>query len=263
MTTAFTDRTELRTKAYADERPLETRRAIYEYRRPRLDLVGEVVHRLREIPAGVVADVGCGSGAYTKALRERRSDLTVLAVDLSAGMVGHVGGPGLVADAMLLPLADDSCTAVLALHMLYHVPDPAAAVAEYGRVLRPDGTCLIMGNGPEDKIEFGHLWARANRDVSGSDDGGLFGSDILRFGDMDALAREVFPTVERVEYFARTVVPDPAPVIAFIDSTRHLNGHPEFDAVRDRAAEIVTETVEREGAFTFTNHLGMIRALPC
>lgn len=263
MTTAFTDRRELQTKAYADERPLETRRAIYEYRRPPLDLVGEVVHRLREIPAGVVADVGCGSGAYTKALRERRSDLTVLAVDLSPGMVGHTGGPGFVADATVLPLADDSCTGVLALHMLYHVPDPAAAVAELGRVLRPDGSCLLMGNGPEDKIEFHHLWARANRDVTGRDDGDIFGAAILRFGDMDALAREVFPTVERVEYFGRTVVPDPAPVIAFIDSTRHLNDSPDFDAVLDRAAAIVTETVAREGAFTFTNHTGMIRALPC
>ncbi|GIG64779.1 class I SAM-dependent methyltransferase [Phytomonospora endophytica] len=264
MTTAYTDRTKLRTGAYADERPLETRRAIYEYRRPRLDLVGEVVHRLRDIPAGVVADVGCGSGAYTKALRERRSDLTVLAVDFSPGMVGHAGGPGFVADAMALPLAEDSCSAVLALHMLYHVPDPAAAVAEFGRVLRPDGSCLIIGNGADDKIEFIRLWRQALRDVLGGDpEGDIFGSSILRFGDMDALAREVFPSVERVEYFGGTIVPDPAPVIAFIDSTRHLNDHPEFDAVRDRAAEIVTETVAREGAFTFTNHLGVIRGLPC
>lgn len=264
MTTSFTDRRELQTRAYADERPLETRRAIYRYRRPQLDLVGEVVHRLREIPAGVVADVGCGSGAYTKALRAQRADLTVVAVDLSPGMVGHTGGPGFVADAMALPLTDDSCAAVLALHMLYHVPDPAAAVAEYARVLRPEGSCLILGNGPDDKIEFDHLWARAHRDVTGREsEDAIFGPSILRFGDMDALAREAFPTVERVEYFGRTVVPDPEPVVAFIDSTRHLNNNPAFDAVRDRAAEIVAETVAREGAFTFTNHTGMIRALPC
>lgn len=263
MTTAFTDRRELQTKAYADERPLETRRAIYEYRRPRLDLVGEVVHRLRDIPAGVVADVGCGSGAYSKALRAARPDLTVLAVDLSPGMIAHTGPPGFVADAMSLPLADDSCSGVLALHMLYHVPDPAVAVAEYARVLKDDGSCLIIGNGPDDKVEFGHVWSRASRDVHGRDGDDIFGSSILRFGDMHALAREAFPVVERVEYFGTTAVPDPAPVIAFIDSTRHLNGGPDFDAVRDRAAEIVTETVEREGAFTFTNHIGVIRALPC
>jgi len=263
MTTAFTDRTALQTEAYADERPLETRRAIYEYRRPRLDLVGEVVHRLRDIPAGVVADVGCGSGAYSRALREARPDLTVLAVDLSPGMIAHTGPPGLVADAMALPLADDSCSAVLALHMLYHVPDPAAAVAEYARVLKSNGSCLIIGNGPEDKVEFNQVWARASRDVTGQDGDGIFGPSILRFGDMDALARNAFPVVERVEYFGTTTVPDPAPVIAFIDSTRHLSGSPTFDAVRDRAAEIVTETVAREGSFTFTNHIGVIRALPC
>ncbi|MEV0644376.1 class I SAM-dependent methyltransferase [Phytomonospora sp. NPDC050363] len=263
MTTAFTDRTALSTAAYVDERPLETRRAIYDYRRPRLDLVGEVVHRLRDIPAGVVADVGCGSGAYTKALRAARADLDVLAVDLSSGMVGVAGQPGFVADAMTLPLADDSCSAVLALHMLYHVPDPAAAVAEYGRVLRADGSCLIIGNGPGDKVEFNEVWSRATREVTGRDEVGIFGPHILHFGGMEKLAGEVFPTVERIEYFGRTVVPDPGPVIAFIDSTRHLNSAPAFDAVRDRAAEIVTDIVAREGAFTFSNHLGMIRAMPC
>lgn len=260
MTTAFTDRTALQTKAYADDRPLETRRAIYEYRQPPLDLVGEVVHRLREVPTGVLADVGTGSGAYAKALRAARPDLKVLAIDLSPGMVGVAGQPGFVADAMQLPLPDESCAGVIALHMLYHVPDPAAAVAECGRILRTDGSCLLMGNGLTDKQEFGDLWKQATLDVTGVADTKQFGFGVLRFMDMDALARDVFPVVERTEYFGSTVVPDPAPVIAFIDSIRHLNANPEFDACRDRAAEIITETVEREGAFTFTNHTGMIRA---
>lgn len=262
-TAAFTDRVALQTVAYADERKLETRRAIYDHRRPPLDLVGEVVHRLGPVPTGVVADVGTGSGAYAKALRAARPDLTVLAIDLSPGMVAAAGQPGLVADAMRLPLPDASCVGVLALHMLYHVPDPAAAVAEYARVLRTDGSCVIAGNGPDDKHEFTTLWKRATLEVTGTADHRALGAGVLPFTEMDALARDAFPVVERVEYFGQTVVPDAEPVIAFLGSVQNWTGNEEFSACLERAGEIVRETVAREGAFTFTNHLGVIRARQC
>ncbi|GLZ79000.1 hypothetical protein Afil01_38070 [Actinorhabdospora filicis] len=263
MTTAspaHTDREALRTKAYRDERPLETRRAIYDHRRPRLDLVGEVVHRLRDVPGGVLADVGCGSGAYSKALRAARPDLTVIAADLSAGMVSVAGAPGVVTDATHLPLATRSCSAVLALHMLYHVPDPRAAVAEFARVVREDGSVLIMGNREGDKHELDELWDRAAMDVLGHPAGGMVGGH-LSAEEMGELAREAFPVVESVSYRARTVVPEAAPVIAFFDSTRALSGlGGNFDAVLARASALIQERVATEGAFAFTNHTGMYRA---
>lgn len=259
-TPAHTDREALRTRAYADERPLETRRAIYDYRRPKLDLVGEVVHRLRDVPGGVLADVGCGSGAYTRALRAARPDLTVIAADLSAGMVSVAGAPGMVTDAMRLPLLDRSCSAVLALHMLYHVPDPRAAVTEFARVVREDGSVLIIGNAVDDKHELDELWDRAAQDVLGRPAGGLVGGH-MRAEEMGALAHEVFPVVESVAYRARTVVPEAAPVVAFFDSTRALSSLGEdFDPVLARAAELIEARVAAEGAFTFTNHTGMFRA---
>ena len=43
----------------------------------------------------------------------------------------------LVGDASRLPLPDDSAGAALALHMLYHLPDPADGLRELARITRP------------------------------------------------------------------------------------------------------------------------------
>ena len=54
-----------------------------------------------------------------------------------------------VFDAQELPFPDDAFDVVVANHMLYHVPEPARAAAEIGRVLRPDGLLLAATNGPD------------------------------------------------------------------------------------------------------------------
>jgi SAM-dependent methyltransferase len=51
-------------------------------------------------------------------------------------------------DAQELPFSDGSFDVVVANHMLYHVPDPSRAVAEFARVLRPRGVLMAATNGP-------------------------------------------------------------------------------------------------------------------
>src|SRR5882762_214127 len=82
-------------------------------------------------------------------------DLTLS--DLSPGMVreavercqalpfGSVRGRE--ADATALPCDDNSFDAVIAMHMLYHLKDPAKAIAEMYRVLKPDGFLAVTTNG--------------------------------------------------------------------------------------------------------------------
>ncbi len=50
------------------------------------------------------------------------------------------------ADAQQLPLGEDTVDVALAMHMLYHVPDRPAAVAELRRITRPGGTVLASTN---------------------------------------------------------------------------------------------------------------------
>lgn len=49
------------------------------------------------------------------------------------------------ADARL-PLGDGGVDVVLAMHMLYHVPDVPAPVAELRRIVKPGGTLLASTN---------------------------------------------------------------------------------------------------------------------
>lgn len=74
----------------------------------------------------------------------------VLATDRSPAMVGATAQRGVraeVADADRLPYADASFDAVVAMWMLYHVPDLDRTLAEARRVLRPGGVLIAVTNG--------------------------------------------------------------------------------------------------------------------
>lgn len=142
---------------YRDDRNLRARQRLWEQQVPRFDLTGWVLG-LSEVAAGQrVLDLGCGNGIYLRALRERGID--AVGCDLSPGMLRAVGPhPRLVnADAQHLPFCEGSFDVALAPHMLYHVPDRAAAAHEMRRVLREGGVAVAVTNGP------GHL--RALREI--------------------------------------------------------------------------------------------------
>lgn len=122
-----------------------------------------LVERLPRPEAGErpvsVLDVGCGSGASTRALLDAWSGqagtpglLTVRGVDASQGMVLQarakpwpMGVELLVADAVehLESLPDASVDGVLAAYLLRNVPDRDRLVREVARVLRPGGAVAI------------------------------------------------------------------------------------------------------------------------
>jgi len=106
-----------------------------------------------DIPAGGVAlDVGSGPGNVTASLaRAAGPDGLALGVDISEPMLARAvrneAGPqvGFIrADAQRLPLRDDTVDAVVSTAVLQLVPNPAAALAEIARVLRPGGRLAIM-----------------------------------------------------------------------------------------------------------------------
>ncbi len=95
---------------------------------------------------GRLLDVGCGSGWSSRLLREKSFD--VCGVDLTNDALEVAGGPGLefaVGDAMSLPFASGSFDVVCAYQTLEHVPDPARALAEFDRILRPGGAVCVVG----------------------------------------------------------------------------------------------------------------------
>lgn len=105
------------------------------------------------VPVGGVAlDVGSGPGNVTAALgRVVGPGGLALGVDISEPMLARAvraeAGPNvgfIRADAQRLPLRDESVDAVVSVAMLQLIPDPAAAMAEMVRVLRPGRRMAVM-----------------------------------------------------------------------------------------------------------------------
>ncbi len=91
-----------------------------------------------------VLDVGCGTGAVSRAARTALgADALVVAIDPSHDMLqaARRGGvdPVVAASLPALPFADDSFDVVLSAFVLTHLDDPDAALAEIARVLRSGG----------------------------------------------------------------------------------------------------------------------------
>jgi ubiquinone/menaquinone biosynthesis C-methylase UbiE len=96
-------------------------------------------------PGRTLADIGGGTGNYALALAGEGWQPTV--VDRSAQMLAQASAKGLEtirANAMRLPFADASFDAAMLVSMLHHVDDPARALAEAKRVLRPGGRLALM-----------------------------------------------------------------------------------------------------------------------
>lgn len=116
-------------------------------------LVERIADELASVVAspGPVADLGCGAGAHALELARRGYD--VVGIDSSSRMVevararaarDEVDATFAVHDVgQSLRFGDASLEGVLAIHVLQHLPNRVAFIAEIRRCLRPGGHLLI------------------------------------------------------------------------------------------------------------------------
>jgi ubiquinone/menaquinone biosynthesis C-methylase UbiE len=101
-----------------------------------------------------VLDVGTGTAQIPMEIVRRRSDVNIVAIDLSREMLklGQINleRAGVTAsirlelvDAKQLPDADTSYDAVISNSIIHHIPEPLQSLREMVRVLRPGGILFV------------------------------------------------------------------------------------------------------------------------
>ncbi len=129
------------------------------------------------LPPLDVADLGCGEGYLT--IEAARWARRVTAVDRSAAVLARAQAmaarrkiTNIVwkhGELEKLPLADASVDVALLSQALHHVTDPAAALAEARRVLRPAGRVLVLDLRAHDETwvrgKLGDRWLGFSDDV--------------------------------------------------------------------------------------------------
>ncbi len=115
-----------------------------------------------------VADLGCGTGAMTAVLAPHVKQ--VIGVDASDEMLDAAKSrldaatniefrKGSLEALPVFPGSVDAATLMLVLH---HLPEPAEALAEAARILKPGGRLLIVDMAPHEKENYrqqmGHVW---------------------------------------------------------------------------------------------------------
>jgi SAM-dependent methyltransferase len=116
------------------------------------DVHEPVAERLLAENLEPILDLGCGEGRLIRPLRER--GMWVVGLDNSPTMLASVPGPLVLADARAIPFPDGCFGSVAALYMLYHLPDPRAALAECRRVLTAGGLFAACTPSRFDDPEF-------------------------------------------------------------------------------------------------------------
>ena len=224
-------------REYRDLSPLEIRIQTHQrYSEATHDIEADVIEQAAISTGDPLLDVGPGTGAFLARLAAAGHTAPLFALDFSAESAATCGLiPGVRAargDAQHLPFAEDVFTVVTARHMLYHLDDPAAAITEARRVLRPGGrfTAAVNRESP-----YPHMLTLL-RDVLTANGIPLLPpvDDKVHGGNLPDLVARGFDTGEpRVLRRDNALVfDDPEPVVRYLTSVFTLQGVPEDPALR-------------------------------
>lgn len=207
-----------------------------------------------------VLELGCGPGSLWRSNLARIPDgWQITLTDFSPGILiearANLAGAHPFtfeqADAQALPFADAGFDAVIANHMLYHVPDRPKALAEIRRVLRPSGRFYAATNGENHLREIHELVHQFDPTTD------LWNRTTFRLADgADELA-PFFPQVLLHRYASALIVTEAEPLVAFVAS---MIGAELTGARRAAFTQVVEERIAADGAIHVTKDTGLFEA---
>jgi SAM-dependent methyltransferase len=144
--------------------------------------------------APVIADIACGRGTTTCILAGRLPQARIIAIDLSAALLGATRtrlpataqAGAACADCHRLPLRDGACDLAVAAFCLYHSRSPGRVIAEVARCLAPGGTAIIAVKSADSYRELDLLMATSGLDPDARGRPSLY--ETAHSGNIESLA---------------------------------------------------------------------------
>ena len=251
----FTNQQYLKTDQYKDSSNLDARVAIHQrFSTNDYGWFRWVFDTLLKLPVDAkILELGCGHGLLWKENADRIPpawDITLS--DLSSGMLDSAWRNLVVTgrnykfkeiDAQEIPFEDETFDAVIANHMLYHIPDKPKSFGEIKRVLKPNGRLFATTIGQY------HLREMVNwiRQVSPKSDFESFGSSFTLENGLEQL-KQFFPQVTVSRYPDSLQVTEVKPIITFIRSTMRVEEALE-EAFEKLAVQLEQELKEKGKIF--------------
>jgi len=228
-----------------------------------------------ELPGeATILEVGCGPGRlWTENLDLLPKGWVITLTDASPGMVReaqrNLSGTDRhfefqVADVRKLPFGSERFDAVIANHMLYHVPNRELAFSEITRVLKSGGTLYAATNGG--RTQSGMGWMQRILDPSRPGDN-YFGTP-LDFS-LENGAEQLSPWFSDVtlrRYEDALFVTEVEPLVEYLlsgstaDSAVRESTNDEFDRRVSDLVERLEQEMAREGTLHITKDTGLFIA---
>jgi ubiquinone/menaquinone biosynthesis C-methylase UbiE len=224
----FTDQQYLKSDQYRDSSNLDARVVIHQrFSTNPYGWFKWVFDTLLELPENAkILELGCGHGLLWKENIDRiPAEWNITLSDLSSGMLDAAWRNLVVSgrafqfkeiDAQSIPFEDEAFDAVIANHMLYHVPDRPKAIAEIKRILKPGGRLIATTIGQNHLKEIAN-WIRY---VSPASDFESFGSPFTLENGLEQL-EQFFSQVTVSRYSDNLHVTEIKPIVAYIRSSIH------------------------------------------
>ena len=221
----FTDQQYLKTDQYRDSSNLDARVAIHQrFSTNSYGWFKWVFDTLLKLPENArILELGCGPGLLWKENIDRiPAGWNITLSDLSSGMLDAAWRNLVVSgrafqfkeiDAQSIPFDDETFDAVIANHMLYHVPDRPKAIVEMKRILKPNGRLIATSVGENHMKEAMEWYARVSS--------GEYASMVtLSFTLENGLKQlqSYFPTASIARYEDNLHVTELEPIMAYIRS---------------------------------------------
>lgn len=120
-----------------------------------------------------ILDVGCGTGACSRRLRDSFKKAKVTGIDIAPGMIEQAKKSQKLfnkinyqlADADQLPFESDSFDLIFSSLAIQWMPDLKQTFKELHRVLKPGGLLLFSTLGPDTLIELKQSWSQIDQGV--------------------------------------------------------------------------------------------------